>query len=104
MYAEASTTVQDAQVALEKAAHYFRGTVSTNGGYLWTYSQDLKERAGEGEATETQIWVQQPGTPSVGFAYLRAYEATGEEIYLEAARAAADALVWGATGIRRLGL
>ena len=93
--AEASTTLQDAEVALEKAAYYFRETVSTNGGYLWTYSQDLKERAGEGKATETQIWIQQPGTPSVGFAYLRAYEATGDEVYLEAARAAADALVWG---------
>ena len=66
----------EAESAMRKAVQYFRGTVSTEGGYLWTYSEDLKERAGEGKATETQIWVQPPGTPSVGFAYLRAYRIT----------------------------
>ena len=86
---------EEAESALKKAVQYFRWTVSTNGGYLWTYSEDLQNRAGEGKATETQVWVQPPGTPSVGFAYLRAYEATGDELYLEAATAAADALVWG---------
>ncbi len=89
------TLVEAAESTLKEAVQYFRGTISTNGGYLWTYSEDLKERAGESKATETQIWVQPPGTPSVGFAYLRAYEATGDDFYLEAAKAAADALVWG---------
>jgi PelA/Pel-15E family pectate lyase len=91
----ASNVAEEAESALKKAVEYFHETVSTNGGYLWVYSEDLKERAGEGKATETQIWVQPPGTPSVGFAYLRAYEATGDTFYLEAAKAAADALVWG---------
>jgi len=91
----ASDLAEEAESALKKAGEYFRKMVSTNGGYLWVYSEDLKERAGEGKATETQIWVQPPGTPSVGFAYLRAYEATGDPFYLEAAKAAADALVWG---------
>lgn len=90
-----SILAEEAESALKKAVHYFRWTVSTNGGYLWTYSADLKERAGEGKATETQIWVQPPGTPSVGAVYLRAYESTGDDRYLEAATAAADALVWG---------
>jgi len=93
--AEATDLKEEAEAALKKAVQYFRGTISTNGGYLWWYSEDLKQRAGEGEATETQIWIQPPGTPSVGFAYLRAYEATGDDLYLEAAKAAADALVWG---------
>lgn len=93
--AETPTPVESAESSLREAVQYFRGTVSTNGGYLWTYSEDLKERAGEGKATETQIWVQPPGTPSVGFAYLRAYEATSDSLYLEAAKAVADALVWG---------
>jgi uncharacterized protein YyaL (SSP411 family) len=92
---KAQTLAEAAETALKKAVQYFRWTVSTNGGYLWTYSADLKERAGEGKATETQIWVQPPGTPSVGFAYLKAYEATGDDLYLEAAKAAADALIWG---------
>ncbi|HIE27882.1 TPA: pectic acid lyase [Candidatus Poribacteria bacterium] len=91
----AQTLADEAETALKKAVQYFRWTVSTNGGYLWIYSEDLKESAGEGKATETQIWVQPPGTPSVGFAYLKAYEATGDDFYLEAAKAAADALVWG---------
>jgi PelA/Pel-15E family pectate lyase len=92
---KASNLAEEAESALKEAVKYFRWTISTNGGYLWTYSEDLKQRAGEGKATETQIWVQPPGTPSVGFAYLRAYEATGDALYLEAAKAAADALIWG---------
>lgn len=85
----------ESESALEKAVKYFSDTISTNGGYLWTYSEDLTQRAGEGKATDTQIWVQPPGTPSVGFAYLGAYEATKNTLYLDAAKAAADALVWG---------
>ena len=81
--------------AMEKATRYFVSKVATHGGYLWTYSENLKERAGEGKATESQIWVQPPGTPSVGFAFLRAYRVSGSEIYLNAAKGAADALVWG---------
>jgi PelA/Pel-15E family pectate lyase len=81
--------------ALRKAAAYFTTHVATNGGYLWWYSPDLSKRAGEGEASHTEIWVQPPGTPTVGLAYLYAYEKTGEETYLEAAKAAADALIWG---------
>ena len=94
-YAETSDLEKEAESTLRRAVKYFRGTISTNGGYLWWYSEDLKQREGEGKATETQIWIQPPGTPSVGFAYLRAYEATGDDLYLEAAKAAADALVWG---------
>src|SRR5690242_15323160 len=67
-------------------------SIATHGGYLWSYSLDLKDRRGEGKATATQIWVQPPGTPAVGLAFLRAYEATGDAAHLEAARAAADAL------------
>ncbi|NQT84001.1 hypothetical protein HQ563_13325 [bacterium] len=84
-----------ASEAMERATRYFVSEVATHGGYLWTYSEDLRERAGEGKATETQIWVQPPGTPSVGFAFLRAYRATRSGIYLKAAKGTADALVWG---------
>ncbi len=73
----------------------FMRSIATEGGYLWRYSPDLKERAGEGVATATQIWVQPPGTPSMGMAFLRAYEVTGEAPYLDAAQAAADALAVG---------
>lgn len=85
---------KEAQATLEKATAFFR-TLSTNGGYLWWYSEDLKARGGERKATETQIWVQPPGTPAVGMAFPCAYEVTKDKRYLEAASAAADALVWG---------
>jgi PelA/Pel-15E family pectate lyase len=85
----------DAEEALKRATRDFVYMVATHGGYVWWYSEDLKERAGEGKATETQIWVQPPGTPSVGFAFLRAYRVTGQELFLKAAKGAADALVWG---------
>ncbi|UCC97531.1 MAG: hypothetical protein JSW66_17015 [Phycisphaerales bacterium] len=84
-----------ARKALRRATDFFRTHVSTEGGYLWRYSEDLTGREGEGKATDTMIWVQPPGTPSVGMVYLRAYEATGDFYYLEAARDAAYALVNG---------
>ena len=84
----------EARAAMEKATTYMQ-SIATEGGYLWRYSTDLKERAGENVATPTQIWVQPPGTPSMGMAFLRAHEATGDARYLEAARGAATALATG---------
>jgi hypothetical protein len=83
-----------ARTTMARATAFMR-SIATEGGYLWRYSPDLKERAGENEATTTQIWVQPPGTPSMGMAFLRAYEVTGEAQYLEAAKAAAHALAVG---------
>lgn len=73
----------------------FMRSIATEGGFLWRYSPDLRERAGENEATPSQIWVQPPGTPSMGQTFLRAWEVTGEPLYLDAAKAAADALAAG---------
>ncbi len=93
--AETSDPLQNrARAALANATAYLR-SISTEGGYLWRYSLDLKQRAGENTATGTQVWVQPPGTPSVGMAFLRASEATGDQLHLEAARAAATALAQG---------
>lgn len=97
----ASAAANDAELltaargAMARAVRYFTTEVATRGGYLWSYSEDLTQREGEGEATASQIWVQPSGTPAVGFACLRAYEATQDPPYLEAARAAAGALAWG---------
>jgi PelA/Pel-15E family pectate lyase len=86
---------EQAEKGLRRAAEYFRKHVAAEGGYLWRYSDDLSRREGEGKATATQVWVQPPGTPAVGLAYLAAYEATGDAFYLDAAREAAHALVRG---------
>jgi hypothetical protein len=84
---------RDAAKTLRQAVDFFRKEVSTQGGYLWRYSADLKLREGEGKATATQAWVQPPGTPSVGEALLNAYHASGEAYLLEAATETALALV-----------
>lgn len=70
-------------------------SISTEGGFLWRYSEDLQERWGENKATPSQIWIQPPGTPSMGQAFLRIYEVTKDQRYLEAAQAAASALARG---------
>jgi hypothetical protein len=80
---------------LQRAVAFFRKHVATEGGYLWRYSEDLSQREGEGKATATQVWVQSPGTPAVGMALLKAYEATGEREYLDGAVNAARCLVYG---------
>ena len=71
--------------ATYRAAGFYRNQVASHGGYVYFYSLDLKVRWGEGLATADQIWVQPPGTPTVGMAYLKAYEATGKQFYLDAA-------------------
>ncbi len=85
---------EQALAALAKSTAYMR-SISTEGGYLWKYSLDLTERAGEVKATASQVWIQPPGTPTMGMAFLRAYEATNDGRYLDAAEAAAIALARG---------
>lgn len=92
--APGSPSVEEVKTALRRATDYL-SSISTEGGYLWRYSPDLSERFGENKATSTQIWVQPPGTPSVGMALLEAYAATKDERHWLAAQAAALALVRG---------
>ena len=86
-------TADEAREALHRAVKFYHGEVSRHGGYVYAYSGDLKLREGEGTAAESIIWIQPPGTPTVGEAFLDAYDATGDKLSLEAARAAAMALV-----------
>jgi hypothetical protein len=85
----------EASLALKKAALFYHGQVASHGGYVYYYDLDLKERWGEGKASPETIFVQPPGTPTVGMAFLKAHEATGDRFYLDAARQAAEALVFG---------
>src|SRR5262245_51551032 len=86
---------EEATEAMRRAAEYYLTKVAYQGGYVYYYSPDLKLRYGEGMATPTQIWVQPPGTPTVGLGYLAASRATGDKLYLNAARAAGEALMYG---------
>ena len=81
--------------AMKKAAEFFHQKVAVNGGYVYEYSLDMQRRQGEGKATPTEIWVQPPGTPAVGMAFVSAFEATGDEQFLTAAIDAAQALMYG---------
>ena len=84
-----------AAATLRRGCSYYRTKVASHGGYVYYYSLDLRQRWGEGVATTDQIWVQPPGTPTVGLAYLHAYRATEDRFYLDAAQQAAEALVYG---------
>ncbi len=88
-------TSQRAIRAMRDATRFFRTNLSCHGGYLGEYSEDLTVWIGEGTEAPTRIWVQPPGTPTFGQTYLRAYQVTGDERYLEAAVAVADSLIWG---------
>jgi PelA/Pel-15E family pectate lyase len=89
------TLVDQALSAMKNATTYMVETVSTNGGYVWHYLPDFSRRWGEMEAYDTMIWVQPPGTTSMGHLFLDAYDATGDEYYYEAADKTARALIWG---------
>ncbi len=85
---------QAAETMLE-ATKFMVEEVSTNGGYLWHYLPDFSRQWGEMEAFKTQIWVQPPGTTTMGHLFLDAYHVTGDEYYWKAAEAAARAIIWG---------
>jgi PelA/Pel-15E family pectate lyase len=93
--AEPAVTQEDATGALRRSVDYFRSQVSIEGAYLWRYAADFTEREGEVPASPTTAWVQPPGTPTVGMAYLTVHEWVGDAYYLEAAQEAAHALVRG---------
>lgn len=87
--------VEQSKAAMHKATGYMKSHVAVKGGYVYEVTVDLKHRRGEGVATPTEVWVQPPGTPTVGIAFIRAYEATGDRIHLEAAVDCAKALLHG---------
>jgi PelA/Pel-15E family pectate lyase len=87
--------IETATETIKSAAAYFHSKVAVHGGYVYKVSLDLKHREGEGTATATEIWVQPPGTPTVGIALLRGYQATGDPALLVAATDCARALVHG---------
>ena len=87
--------VKEAASALSKAATFFHEQVAVEGGYVYLVSSDLKFREGEGVADPMTVWVQPPGTPAVGMALLEAYQRTGDNVLLEAAKDAGDCLVRG---------
>ena len=81
--------------ALRRAGRHFAEEAAVNGGYVYFQELDRPIRWGEGRATDTQIWVQPPATPTVGDAFIAAHAATGDPAALDAATAAGEALLYG---------
>lgn len=80
--------------AMHAATAFMADHVALNGGYVWTVSEDLTKRWGELAARPSQIWLQ-GGTERVGQVMLDAWEATQDDYYLDVARRAANAIVYG---------
>lgn len=87
-----TTPQANAAAAIKRAASYMDEVVSYKGGYVWSYSPDLTQTFGEMEAKRTMLWLQPPGTSSVGHTYLDAYHATTDERLYEASDRTAKAV------------
>ncbi len=86
---------EEVKQSLRLATSFMSEKISVHGGYAWTSSADGHYSNGEGVAGPNRIWVQPPGTPAVGMAFLNAHGATGDASHLKAAQAAAEALIQG---------
>ncbi|MDX1283774.1 MAG: pectate lyase [Draconibacterium sp.] len=91
---ELSTLAKEVEKSLEKGIIYMQ-SLAIEGGYVYHYTLDGKEKWGEGKTDDRTIEVQPPGTPAVGMSFLRAYRATKNKDFLKAAENAAGALIKG---------
>jgi hypothetical protein len=94
MPALAATRPQIEQT-MKRATTFMVDKVSNRGGYVWSYLPDMSRRWGEMEAKPSMIWIQPPGTATMGHLFLDAYHATGDEYYYQAAEKVAGALIAG---------
>lgn len=84
---------RDTLDAMKRASRFMRERVSVRGGYVWSYLPDFSRRWGEMQAFSTMIWMQPPGTATVGHLFLDCFHATRDEYYYEAALEVADGLI-----------
>ena len=89
-----SKMIIEAEKSLTQAIAFFH-SINIEGGYVYHYTLDLKERWGEGKTDEKTIEVQPPGTPAVGMSFLQAYRVLKNPDFLQAAQDAAHALIKG---------
>lgn len=87
-------TKAEVRRSIAEACEFYH-SLAKHGGYVWRYSNDLKLSEGEAETGAHTVWVQPPGTPTVGHAFLDAWQATGDKRILAMAREAAEATVAG---------
>ena len=95
VFAQAGPSREEILDAMRRAASFYADRVSTEGGYHFFYAEDLSYGRSESAEGPTQIEYQREGTPTVTLAYLDAYEATGDRLFLDAARKAGGAYLRG---------
>ena len=81
--------------SLKRAVDFYHHRAARHGGYVYRYTADLAKAEGEGKTGPDTIWVQPPGTPSVGEAFVIAYRRTHDPECLAAAKDAGLALIQG---------
>ena len=79
--------------AMKKAVTYAHSHLAREGGYASSYDKEGKIGEVEHAKSPTIISIQPPGTTTMGLVILRAYQAIGDEVFLNAAKDAAKALL-----------
>lgn len=78
---------------MKTSSRFMMEKVSYQGGFVWAYLPDFSRQWGELEARRSMIWLQPPGTASVGHVLLDAYHATSDDYYYQAAEQVAGAIM-----------
>lgn len=89
-----SSSPEEVLHTMKTATRFMLDKVSDRGGFVWSYLPDFSRRWGELEAKPGMIWIQPPGTASMGHLMLDAYHATGDEFYYAAATKIAGAIIY----------
>jgi PelA/Pel-15E family pectate lyase len=81
--------------AMKTATGFYVDRVSLRGGYHFVYTDDLSYGRSEHGEGPTQVETQREGTPAAGMAFLEAWWASGDRVFLDAAAKTARAGVAG---------
>lgn len=87
-------TAEQTKNTMKTASQFMLDKASYRGGFVWSYLPDFSRQWGELEARRSMIWMQPPGTATVGHLLLDAYHATGDEFYYAAAERVAGAIIY----------
>lgn len=91
--ADALPAPADVTAAMRKAARFYQEKLSVHGGYATSWTADFSMGRTEHKKSPTVISIQPHGTTTMGLALVKAFRATGDAVFYQAARAAAGALM-----------
>jgi PelA/Pel-15E family pectate lyase len=94
-FSRSKETDEQVKQTMKTATRFMMEKVSYQGGFVWNYLPDFSRSWGELEAKRTMIWIQPPGTPTMGHTILDAYYATKDNYYYDAALKIAKILIKG---------